>query len=73
MIVCGYSLELYCDHPSHNGRLRDAIFYISKFYHPRKAVCVREARREGWLIKNGKAICPNCRKRRLKATGKEKE
>lgn len=68
MIVCGYTLDLYCDSgieydyntvKGHHGSSTDASFAGRT-----KADCFKQARRAGWSLNELKrtAICPKCRK-----------
>lgn len=59
MIVGAYSLDLYCD----NEKYKHPFGYMPHQYVGETyAECVREARRDGWLISNDrqKCLCPKC-------------
>lgn len=72
MIVSGYTLELYCDHPAHDyaraewgpmlatGGAQCPTEYLDP---ERGSKCRTAARKDGWLLKrDGTCICPDCRK-----------
>lgn len=61
-----YSLHLYCDHPEHQYRGHREP--VAEFTGSTRGRCVREARREGWVINrkseqknregSGYCLCP---------------
>ena len=57
MIVGGYTLDLYCDSEKCPVGFKAGRW---SFTGPTKARCMREARKGGWKIRLGKAICPKC-------------
>ena len=64
MIVGGYTLDLYCDHPRH----AEHSYAIKNETHPDQytgetgSECRAKARRRGWKLdlREGQAICPYC-------------
>ena len=61
MIVGGYALHLYCDHPKHPRNYR---FLDAEYGSESGSYCRQKARKDGWLLnlKENTAICPECRK-----------
>lgn len=57
-IVGCYVLDLYCDAVDHKipRYVRDAQYTAE-----RGATARQEARRDGWLIRKTRAVCPACR------------
>ena len=67
MISSGYTLDLYCDHPTHqneNPFRSECDQFFSDEGNP-KTDCFRQARRFGWKInlKERTCICPKCNKK----------
>lgn len=61
MIVGGYTLDLYCDDPSHDKNL--PWEYENKpdtYYGPSRRSTVKHAKINGWVFRSGKAYCPKC-------------
>jgi hypothetical protein len=66
MIVGGYEMHLYCDHPEHLHPIQTGVEYFGK----NLSDCVRQAKKDGWLLRMKKspqeAICAECRKKKAK-------
>jgi hypothetical protein len=61
MIVGGYTLDLYCDCPTHVDTYKE---FPDQYYGERGSKCRSQARRMGWKLSwktgIGIAICPKC-------------
>lgn len=70
MIVSGYTLDLYCDHPNHESTFlysssdEGYAQFTSDAKNP-KTDAYKQAKKVGWKIdlKKGICICPKCRKK----------
>lgn len=68
MIVGGYKLDLYCDNeidePYDEKPYDKWGHHFQEFPHTFTdeygSKCRSEARKKGWLIRRGKALCPKC-------------
>jgi hypothetical protein len=74
MIVGGYSLDLYCDNEDKHIILDDGTYYFKpdtvawipikhQFSNETYANCVKQAKKEGWLVYRNinKCLCKYCR------------
>jgi len=63
VIVGGYSLHLYCDHPRHMELHPNKYEAIDGEYAgPTEVDCRKQAREKGWTFsRDGKAYCKKCR------------
>ena len=61
MIVGCYTLDLYCDNEGASCHEFDEFphSYGAEF----GSQCRAEARRDGWKLHNGQAICPKCNRK----------
>jgi len=61
MIVGCYTLDLYCEN---DGQYPDGIHSYDEFphtySHENGSQCRSAARKDGWKLTQGKAICPKC-------------
>lgn len=64
MIIGCYTLDLYCDYPSHtraHGEFSGSP--QGQYTDEYGSRCRAEARRDGWILRSdGTAICPRCAK-----------
>jgi len=73
MIVGGYTLHLYCDHPRHPTEKQTAAqpfafevweryrkLWPGEYSDNDRARCVKRAKADGWKLRAGKATCPEC-------------
>jgi len=61
MIVGGYSLHLYCDGPFHAELHPVRLTSLdAEFEGHDERDCNRQAKRRGWHLRKGIAICPDC-------------
>ncbi len=58
MLAGGYTLDLYCD----NQEVTDHKYgeFPHQYVHELGSTCRRRARKDGWLIKPGRQLCPQC-------------
>lgn len=78
MIVGGYTINLYCDHPKHGKQTTFSdgtvhvevsaaqwVYLCIEFVGHSERECKQQARESGWVFKRGrKVICPFCSKKR---------
>lgn len=72
MIVGAYTLDLYCDHPEHNGFILSSgkmlvlfngkqVELAHQFVGRTERYCRKQARKAGWVFKRGReVVCPFC-------------
>lgn len=64
--IGGYTLELYCDHPTNKHPYRE---FPHEYLDPESgASCRRSARKDGWLLDSDMTLCPKCNPRSRRHT-----
>lgn len=64
MLVGGYTLDMYCDHPGHPYNSPGCSSRPATFYGHDRAVAFRLATRAGWHPRRAYHICPECNAKR---------